>query len=257
MGKTQNTPDHWNANLYDQNHSFVSKYGNQLIELLAPKQGETILDLGCGTGDLSKELSDLGVDIVGIDQSENMIAEAQKKYPDIQFLVRDATELGCNNEFDAVFSNAMLHWIKLPKQALNCIYHSLKRGGRFVAEFGGKGNVQTITNAIIHELRESGFEYETEQFPWYYPSIGEYTTLMEEAGFRVVFAQHFDRPTQLDGEYGLRNWIEMFASTLFENISIKQKDSIIAKVENRLKPILYKDDHWIADYKRIRVIGIK
>ena len=100
-------------------------------------------------------------------------------------------------------------------------------------------------------------DYKTEQFPWYYPSIGEYTSLMEEVGFRVIFAQHFDRPTSLDGENGLKNWIEMFGSHLLESLNEDKKDAIITKVENNLKPILYKEGNWIADYKRIRVIGIR
>ena len=130
MEKNKSTKDYWNANLYDQNHSFVSKYGNNLIELLAPKQGEKILDLGCGTGDLAKKLYDLGVNVVGVDHSNNMITEARKKYPHISFEVRDVTELGYNAEFDAVFSNATLHWVKQPKQALEWIYQSLKQGGK-------------------------------------------------------------------------------------------------------------------------------
>jgi trans-aconitate methyltransferase len=257
MEKNQSMKDYWNANLYDQNHSFVSKYGNNLIELLAPKQGEKILDLGCGTGDLAKELYDVGVNIVGVDKSKNMITEALNKYPHINFTVRDTTNLGYNIEFDAVFSNATLHWVKQPKQALKCIYQSLKPGARFVAEFGGKGNVHTITDEIIHQFKESGIEYKMEQFPWYYPSIGEYTSLMEEAGFRVIFAQHFDRPTPLDGENGLKNWIEMFGCHMFESVDEDKKDYIITKVENNLKAVLCKDGNWIADYKRIRVIGIK
>ena len=158
MEKNKSTKDYWNANLYDQKHSFVSKYGNNLIELLDPKQSEKILDLGCGTGDLAKKLADLGVSVVGIDYSNNMVMEARKKYPQISFEVRDVTDLGYRDEFDAVFSNATLHWVKQSKQALKWIYQSLKKGGRFVAEFGGKGNVQTITDEIIHQLKESGID---------------------------------------------------------------------------------------------------
>lgn len=96
-----------------------------------------------------------------------------------------------------------------------------------------------------------------EQIPWYYPSIGEYSSLMEEAGFRVTFAEHFDRPTPLDGENGLRNWIKMFGNTFFEGIDEERTESIITKVENNLKGILYIEGKWIADYKRIRVMGLK
>lgn len=257
MEKFQRTKDYWNATLYDQNHSFVSEYGNDLIELLAPKPGEKILDLGCGTGDLAKKLYDGGVSVTGVDNSKNMIAEALSKYPQIRFLVRDATSLGYSAEFDAVFSNATLHWIKQPNQALNSIFQSLKPNGRFVAEFGGKGNVQTITEEVIHQLTEEGIGYNPDQFPWYFPSIGEYTSLMEKAGFKVVFAQHFDRPTPLNGENGLKNWIEMFGGYMFEKVDEDKKQLIIAEAGNNLKSALWKDGSWTADYKRIRVIGIK
>lgn len=186
-----------------------------------------------------------------------MIMQASSKYPNIKFLVQDATKLDYHNEFDAVFSNATLHWVRPPKQALQCIWKTLKNGGRFIAEFGGKGNVQAITDSIVDQIKAAGLNYLPEQFPWYYPSIGEYSSLMEEVGFRVTFAQHFDRPTSLDGDNGLRNWIEMFGSGFFRDITQDKKDYIITKVENHLTDVLYKDGNWLADYKRIRVIGIK
>ncbi|WP_042349373.1 class I SAM-dependent methyltransferase [Bacillus massiliigorillae] len=251
------TKDTWNAQLYDGKHSFVSQYGDSLLDLLEPQAEEKILDLGCGTGDLAKKIADYKASVVGIDQSVNMINQARSKYPNIEFSVQDATELNYDNEFDAVFSNATLHWVKPPQQALHCIYKSLKQGGRFIAEFGGKGNVQAITDAIIKQLIESGIDYKAEQFPWYYPSIGEYASLMEEEGFRVTFAQHYDRPTPLNDDNGLKNWIKMFGSTFFENIDENKKDDILTKVESSLKSVLYKDGVWIADYKRIRVIGVK
>lgn len=256
MNKKQRTKDNWNADLYDQNHSLVSSYGNNLIELLAPKQGEKILDLGCGTGDLANKLYEIGVNIVGVDNSKNMITAARSKYPDIKFIVQDAINLSFNAEFDAVFSNATLHWIKQPEQALKCIFQSLKPGARFIAEFGGKGNVQLITAEIIHQFSEAGIEYKLGQFPWYFPSIGEYTPLMEKVGFKVILAQHFDRPTPLVGENGLKNWIEMFGDQIFGNMDVDKKDYVITRVEDNLKGILYKEGNWIADYKRIRVIGI-
>lgn len=247
----------WNTNLYDQQHSFVSKYGKNLIELLEPTAGEKILDLGCGTGDLAQQLDELRVDVIGVDRSEKMIDQAKTKYPSIEFSVQDARSLEFQQEFDAIFSNATLHWIKPPSQALQCLYNSLKKGGRFVAEFGGKGNVQTITNAIIQQIEEAGFEFQAEHNPWFFPSISEYSTLMETVGFRVTYAQHFDRPTKLEGENGLKNWIHMFANQLFEGIPVDKKAEMITKVEMQLKELLFKDDHWIADYKRIRVVGVK
>ncbi|MBB6445783.1 class I SAM-dependent methyltransferase [Bacillus benzoevorans] len=257
MEKMNSAKDIWNAGLYDGKHSFVSKYGSGIMELLAPLEGEKILDLGCGTGDLAKKLFDRKIDVIGVDQSENMIQQAKEKYPHIPFKVEDAAKLNYQGEFDAVFSNATLHWVKQAQEALHSIYHSLKQGGRFVAEFGGKGNVQTITDAIIAHLKIAGITYQQEQFPWYYPSIAEYTSLMEEAGFRVTFAQHFDRPTPLDGEDGLRNWIKMFGSQLLNRVETDKQNRIILNVEEQVREKLYADGRWTADYKRIRVIGVK
>lgn len=254
MEPFQSQKDNWDANLYDMKHSFVSKYGNRLVELLDPKEGEKILDLGCGTGDLANTLYEYGVEVVGVDKSINMVKQAIHKYPHIQFMVQDATNLDYHNEFDAVFSNATLHWVQPAIQALHGIYQSLKQGGRFVAEFGGKGNVQTITDEIIQQITEAGLE---SKFPWFYPSIAEYSNLMEEAGFRVTFAQHFDRPTRLEGNNGLKNWIDMFGHHLFDGIPEHTKNEIITNVKKNLKEPLYKDGNWNADYKRIRVIGVK
>lgn len=257
MGTFQSAKDNWNADLYDDKHAFVSKFGNNLVELLDPKQGEKILDLGCGTGDLTNTIHNFGAETLGIDKSENMVKQALHKYPHLEFKVQDATCLDFPNKFDAVFSNATLHWVHPPIQALESIYESLKQGGRFVAEFGGKGNVQTITDEIIRQITGAGFPFSEEQFPWYYPSIGEYSNLMEIVGFRVTFAQHFDRPTPLVGENGLRNWIAMFGDQLFHGIPIDAKNEIILKVEENVKDILYIEGKWMADYKRLRVIGVK
>lgn len=257
MIKSKLTKDYWDANLYDRNHCFVSSYGNSLIELLDPQQGEKILDLGCGTGDLANELNNASVDVLGIDRSKNMIKKAQSKYPHINFQVGDATNLDYECEFDAVFSNATLHWIKRPKQVLSCIYKSLKPGARYVAEFGGKGNIETIANEIIRQLGNLGVEYDPDTFPWYYPSIAEYASLMESVGFRVTFARHYDRPTPLKGKDGLKNWIEMFGIHMLQGVNETKKKEIITKVKNSLKTVLYKENNWIADYKRIRIMGIK
>ncbi|SER57787.1 Ubiquinone/menaquinone biosynthesis C-methylase UbiE [Gracilibacillus ureilyticus] len=246
--------DLWNANLYDQQHAFVSEFGGDIIEILAPKSSEKILDIGCGTGDLANQLTERGVEVIGIDQSENMIDQANAKYPHIDFRVADILQMNFDRDFDAVFSNATLHWVKQPEVAISNIYSALKPDGRFVAEFGGKGNIHLIADQLKKQFNISE---DSELFPWYFPTIGEYSSLMENAGFRVVFAQHFDRPTPLEGEDGLRKWIEMFASHLFNQTSEKEKDQILVNIESNLKEQMYIDGKWIADYKRIRVIGIK
>lgn len=254
---TVSRSDRWNASLYDRKHAFISQYGEGLFELLAPKKGEYILDLGCGTGDIAKKLNDLGANVKGIDSSDNMIQQARNKYPDIEFDVEDATTLDYKDQFDAVFSNATLHWVKPPVRALSCIYGSLKSQGRFVAEFGGKGNVQLITTEIKKQALALNFPYHEERFPWFFPSIGEYATLMEEVGFTVTFATLFERPTPLIGNDGLRNWIEMFGKMMFEELGDERLNQLITNVEKGLKEIIFKEDTWIADYKRIRIIGVK
>ncbi|MCT2538169.1 methyltransferase domain-containing protein [Aquibacillus koreensis] len=247
----------WNAKLYDGKHSFVSEYGNELVEMLGAKPGEEILDIGSGTGDLANEISEHRANVVGIDQSADMVKQAVEKYPHLQFFVKDILDLDDMEEYDAIFSNATLHWVKQPEQALRRMYTTLKTGGRFVAEFGGKGNIEAISNEIIRESEKMGMDYNEQLFPWYFPSIAEYTTLMERVGFHVVFAQHIDRPTPLEGEDGLRNWIQMFAGGMFANQPSEQKARIISEVEKNLREVLYQNGTWYADYKRIRVVGLK
>lgn len=247
----------WNSELYDQNHSFVSRYGESIVELLAPQPNERILDLGCGTGDLAKQMTDLRAQVVGVDKSQAMIEKAQQKYPDIPFQVLDARSLPFHNEFDAVFSNAALHWILEPAQVLTSIYGALVPGGRFVAEFGGKGNVNQIVKALLRQFQQFGISDGAKRLPWYFPSIGEYTSLMEAAGLRVTFAHHFDRPTPLEGDKGIRNWLNMFGDAFFQGLTNEEKEQLITETENCLKEKLLRDGQWLADYKRIRVIGIK
>ena len=249
--------DYWNPDLYDKKHSFVSEYGNNLIELLKPQNDENILDLGCGTGDLAHQIYQQCPNVVGIDKSNQMVNQANEKYPYISFSTQDITNFSYSESFDAIFSNATMHWIKQPEKALENIYKSLKPGGRFVAEFGGKHNVQTITDEVIHQIQEENINYDSKHFPWYFPSIGEYTTLMERMGFTVTFAEYFDRPTPLIGEEGLNNWIQMFSNEIFEGLNENTKQNIIKNTENNLKSVLHDGETWIADYKRIRVVGVK
>src|SRR5690625_2926054 len=162
-----------------------------------------------------------------------MVKQAIEKYPHIHFEVQDATTLNYQDEFDAIFSNATLHWVRPPFQALNHIYHSLKVDGRFVAEFGGRGNVETITTEIIKQIKEVVLEFKNEHFQWFFPSIAEYSNLMEEVGFRVIFAEHYDRPTPLDGENGLRNFINMFGQHLFNGIPEHTINNIVTNVEKK------------------------
>ncbi|AFZ11166.1 Methyltransferase type 11 [Crinalium epipsammum PCC 9333] len=248
----------WNADLYEGKHAFVWQYGADIVELLSPQPGERILDLGCGTGQLTEKIASLGAEVMGIDSSAAMITKAEANYPTIPFAVADARNFQVAQPLDAVFSNAALHWVKEADAVISCIRQALKPGGRFVAEFGGKGNIYAIASTLFSILESTGSTTLESLNPWYFPSIGDYATRLEKQGFDVTYAVLFDRPTPLaDKEAGLANWIRMFASTILAKYSAAEQDSVIATLEQRLKPTLYRDGTWIADYRRLRVVAIK
>ncbi|MBP5974315.1 methyltransferase domain-containing protein [Brasilonema sp. CT11] len=253
-----NFKNQWNAELYDSKHSFISELPANLVELLSPKPGECILDLGCGTGHLTHKIASLGVEVIGIDSASTMIEQARKNYPQLDFDVVDAKILPYIEKFDSVFSNAVLHWIKEAEEVVVGINKALKPGGRFVAEFGGKGNVNAIVSALFNALQKTGSSTDITSNPWYFPSIGEYGSLLEKHGFELTYATLFERPTPLeDGEQGLQNWLKMFANSFLNGLSIDDQRNTLVDIENQLRPSLYKNNTWIADYKRIRVIAVK
>ncbi len=248
----------WNAELYDQKHAFVYQYGESVLELLGVQPGERILDLGCGTGYLTQQISDLGADVVGIDHSPEMIRKAKETYLEVSFSVADAAKFGFTEPFDAIFSNAALHWVKDHDAMMKCAYHNLKPGGRFVAEMGGKGNVQQLIAATKQVLIKYGYDKQAETMLWRFPSLGEYTSELESHGFRVTFATHFDRPTALqDGDEGVAKWIAMFGEHYFEGVPSNQKQQMLKEITDILRPAYYNDGIWYADYKRLRFTAVK
>lgn len=248
----------WNAELYDQKHAFVYQYGESVLELLDVQPGERILDLGCGTGYLTQQINDLGADVVGIDYSPEMIRKAKETYPEVSFSVANASSFGFTEPFDAIFSNAALHWVKDHDAMMKCAYHNLKPGGRFVAEMGGKGNVQQLIAATKQVLLKYGYNQQAETTIWRFPSLGEYTSELESHGFRVTLATHFDRPTALqDGDESVSKWIAMFGEQYFEGVPSEQKQQMLKEITELLRPDYYKDGTWYSDYKRLRFIAIK
>ncbi len=249
----------WNADVYDDKLRYVSRYGKGIVELLQPKQGEEILDLGCGTGDLTEEIAKSGAVVTGIDASSEMIKKARAKFPGLNIQVADAEDYRREEKFDAVFSNAALHWITQAEKVVETIEQILKPNGRFVAEFGGSGNVMRIIRGIEEVLQEKyGIDSVDTRNPWYFPSIGEYTSLLEKHGFTVTFANLFDRPTTLpDGEKGLEYWLDSFADDFFPEFFKKDRTVIYHEIVQKLKNELYKEGNWVADYKRLQVIAIK
>jgi trans-aconitate 2-methyltransferase len=243
----------WDAALYDAKHAFVWERARGLLEWLAPRDGERILDIGCGTGQLSAEIALSGARVVGVDCSPEMVAEASKKFSALQFEVFDARSLPFQEEFDAVFSNAALHWIPEAGPAVSGISRALKRGGRFVAEFGGKGNVQNVVAALEQGLTDLNIPAAGAN-PWYYPSVAEYSTLLERHGLEVRQAILFDRPTELqDRELGLANWIDMFCGSFVRRVPEAKRAAYLRAVEARARHTLWKTDHWELDYRRLRL----
>jgi trans-aconitate methyltransferase len=248
----------WDPALYDGAHSFVWKAGADVIALLAPKPGERILDLGCGTGHLTQRIAESGASVVGIDRSPDMIAEARRAYPALRFEEGDAADLRVAEPYDAVFSNAALHWMIRPVPVAAAVYAALKPGGRFVFELGGRGNMSAVHGALSDAIRGTGREPIAESSLLYFPSLGEYATLLEMQGFRVTYAVHFDRPTRLEGgPHGLRQWIAMFADRFLAVVPEGEREAVLRVVEDALRPKLHRDGAWHADYVRLRAAATR
>jgi len=247
-------PPEWDASLYDGRHAFVWQHGAALLDLLNPAAGEAILDLGCGTGHLTAQLAARGARVVGIDLSQEMIATARQHYPDLSFEIADARKLAYDQEFDGVLSNAVLHWVPEAAAVAAGVARALKPGGRFVAELGGRGNVARLLAALRHAARPLGIELAD---TWYFPSIAEYTRVLEEAGLEVTLANLFDRPTRLDGDQGLRHWVAMFGRELLEQVPAGERALFLRMAEDAARPALWRDGAWFADYRRLRVVAVR
>jgi trans-aconitate methyltransferase len=248
----------WNAEQYDAKHAFVYKKARGLVDLLAPQAGERILDLGCGTGALTAEIAERGVEVLGVDRSGEMISQARGKFPALRFEAADARELRFKAEFDAVFSNAVLHWIPQAEQVISGVAHALKPGGRFVAEFGGKGNIQRLVEGFHRAFSDLGMREPDGVSPWFYPSVAEYAGLLESHGLEVREASLFDRPTMLEeGERGLENWIRLFRQTFLEKMGEENAQRWIREVERLCRAELFKNGSWELDYRRLRIAAWK
>jgi trans-aconitate methyltransferase len=243
--------DRWDSSLYDDRHSFVWNKSGDLIDLLAPRAGERILDLGCGTGHLTAQIAARGAEVTGLDSSVSMIAQARQNYPKRKFVLADASEFRFEEPFDAVFSNAALHWMQNAGEVVECVKRALKPRCRFVLEMGGKGNVARIVAVLSAVLHEAGY---APRNPWYFPSAGEYATLLERHQFEVEALWTTERWTQLEHpEKGLREWLEMFAGSWFDGVPEQARSGMVAEIEARLTGALWWDGLWWADYRRLRI----
>ena len=238
----------WDAERYARNARFVADLGAPVVELLAPQPGERILDLGCGDGVLTREIVRSGASVVGADPSLAQLAAARAA--GLPVLAARAEALAFRRPFDAVFSNAALHWVKRPDAALLGVRDALVPGGRFVAEFGARGNVESVRGELHAALSRRGVAPEPHD-PWYFPSAEEYAARLAAHGFEVERLQAFERPTRLPGE--LRDWLLTFAQAFLRALPGPEHEALLAETCERLRGRLQRrDGAWVLDYVRLR-----
>jgi SAM-dependent methyltransferase len=238
----------WSATGYRHHAGFVAELGRPVVDLLAPVSGERILDLGCGDGALTAELAALGIDVVGSDASPELLAAAAAK--GLETVLADGHDLPFEAEFDAVFSNAALHWMTRPDEVIRGVVRALRPGGRFVAEFGGLGNVAAITTALRAALLEIGVDGLAIR-PWFFPSPCEYHRRLEAQGFSVESMNLIPRPTPLPT--GMAGWLETFGSPFLQHAPADRRPELVERVVALLEPALSDaDGNWTADYVRLR-----
>ncbi|AVI64085.1 class I SAM-dependent methyltransferase [Halomonas sp. GFAJ-1] len=251
MSNRSNTPpgQEWNASHYAENADFVPKLGGEVLKLLAPQAGQRILDLGCGDGALTERIAQTGANVLGIDASEEMVEAARLR--GLNARVIDGHQLPFDHEFDAVFSNAALHWMLDPQKVLAGVKRALEPGGRFVAEFGGHGNVAAICTALIASLQFRGISSHG-RHPWYFPTTQEYAHLLQTVGFHVDSIELIPRPTPLPT--GMAGWLRTFANPFLHNLDQDLQEAIIDNTMNLLSHSLNDGQgNWTADYVRLRV----
>ena len=247
------TTQSWDPDRYARNARFVSDLGAPVLELLAPRAGERILDLGCGDGALTIKLAATGCDIVGVDSSAPQVAAARRLGLDAR--VADGASLSFDTEFDAVFSNAAIHWMKPVDDVIAGVWRALRPGGRFVAEFGGHGCVETIKCALIDALRRGGIDGDALN-PWYFPTVEDYSARLAGRGFAVRYIALIPRPTPLPTE--INGFLETFAQSFMAPLPKNDRTNFIDEVSETLRPKLCDaNGKWFADYVRIRFAAHK
>jgi trans-aconitate methyltransferase len=243
----------WDPARYEENARFVSELGAALVELLNPKPGERILDIGCGDGLLTERVAEAGARVVGVDSSPAMVEAAARRGLDARAL--DAHSLAFDHEFDAAFSNAALHWMKQdPDRVLRGIHRALKPGGRLAAEMGGHGCVAAFVVALCATLERYRIENPAALIPWYFPTVDEYRERLERVGFRVEYIALIPRPTVLPTS--IEGWLETFAKPFTKAVPPDERRAFFNQVKQRLGAVLCDTrGRWTADYVRLRLLA--
>jgi trans-aconitate methyltransferase len=243
----------WNATQYALNGRFVAELAGGVIDLLDPRPSERILDLGCGDGALTAKIAASGAKVRGVDSSSSMVEAAQKQGIDAQVMSADALEF--NHEFDAVFSNAALHWMRNQDTVLAGVHRALKPGGRFVAEMGGHGNIAAIQVALLAVFSKHGIDAVHAEHN-YFPTPASYESRLRHHGFDVHYIELIPRPTPLP-ENGMHGWLETFRRGLFEQLPEADREGALKEAVQLLKPVLCDDlGKWTADYVRLRFLAV-
>jgi trans-aconitate methyltransferase len=239
---------HWSAERYAATAHFVPAFGAPVVELLDPQPGERILDLGCGDGVLTEKIAAIGATVVAVDAAPDMVAAAKARGLDAR--VVPGQSLAFEREFDAVFSNAALHWMRPQEAVLDGVRRALKPGGRFVAEMGGHNNTAAVLTAVRAVLARRGIEA-LSLSPWYFPSAAAYQKKLEAAGFAVEEIAIIPRPTPI--EAGLAPWLDAFAEDFLHPLPAGDRATAKQEICDLLEPILRDETGlWIADYVRLR-----
>lgn len=250
----------WDAETYDRDFAFVAAYGATILGWLDPAPGERVLDLGCGTGDLTVRLVEAGAQVVGLDADPAMAAAFARRLPGVPLVVADAQQPWpsgplTERPFDAIFSNAALHWMPDAPAVARAMAGALRPGGRLAAELGGHGNVATIHDAVAAAADELGLP--PPSWRRYFPTPGAYASVLEAVDLEVRQLELADRPTRLAGPDGLADWIRLFGAGALGALTSEQRDALVDRAVALARPTLWQDGSWWADYRRLRVLAVR
>jgi SAM-dependent methyltransferase len=251
---TAQRPRDWNPETYARDAAYVPALGHDVLRLLAPRLGERTLDLGCGDGALTVELAAAGAKVIGVDASPAQVAAARARGLDAREMAGDALTFA--GEFDAVFSNAALHWMTRPDAVIACVFCALKPGGRFVAEFGGAGNIARLLRGILTALAACRIDGAA-LVPWFFPTPEDYSARLTAAGFEVRNMEHFPRPTDIGGD--IEDWLNIFGSAFDTALPEADVPAFHADVARRVRDDLYDTARgtWWVDYVRLRFCAVR